>query len=410
MPSFKHPATRKHLAFLLRAALCVGMWILLTELTQAAEIHHHSFAEEIIHILGLNLYSVMLTLWVFILGACIGSFLNVVIYRMPAGIALSHPDSHCPTCETELTARDNIPILGWLILRGRCRYCQNRISLRYPIIEFSAGLLFLTLLVMETGTGAANLPLLVPIPVYGAAFSSIFQDGHWELVGWFAAHGIYLTLVLAICMIGFDGHVPPRRLVLTGVVAGLIGGLFWPELRPVHVLHPMPEWLAGFRSFDVVLPQWLAGRNSPMGISLVGIPDGLAGLASGLLTGQLAVLALSRCRSLTMTVKSVFVLSGVIGGWQMTWPILAIMLVSIGVLKLFQAETQQKSLPLILAGTCIVLILAWSQLLNGIVLISSSGWCWTAAAAWIDWVVTNGVLTLLAVILSRIPLHQDASP
>ena len=103
-------------------------------------------------------------------------------------------------------------------------------------------------------------------------------------------------------------------------------------------------------------------------------------------------------------------LSGVIGGWQMTWPILAIMLVSIGVLKLFQAETQQKSLPLILVGTCLVLILAWSQLLNGIVLISSSGWRWTTAAAWIDWVVTTGVLALLAVILSRIRLHQHASP
>lgn len=75
-------------------------------------------------------------------GACVGSFLNVVIYRLPAGLSLVHPPSRCPYCESKLAAYDNVPILGWLWLRGKCRKCKAPISIQYPLVEAATAILF----------------------------------------------------------------------------------------------------------------------------------------------------------------------------------------------------------------------------------------------------------------------------
>ena len=77
-----------------------------------------------------------------VLGLAVGSFLNVVIYRVPAGESLVRPPSHCPSCGTQILARHNVPVLGWLVLRGRCHTCGARISPRYPIVELLTGALF----------------------------------------------------------------------------------------------------------------------------------------------------------------------------------------------------------------------------------------------------------------------------
>ncbi len=81
----------------------------------------------------------------FALGACVGSFVNVLVYRLPRGMGVVTPPSRCPACETRLTWRENIPIFGWLLLRGRCRFCRSPISLRYPLVELFCALLFLAL-------------------------------------------------------------------------------------------------------------------------------------------------------------------------------------------------------------------------------------------------------------------------
>jgi len=79
--------------------------------------------------------------FVFAVGACIGSLVNVLAYRLPLGMSVVTPPSRCPSCQTKLTWRENIPILGWVILRGKCRFCKARISPEYPLIELLVAVL-----------------------------------------------------------------------------------------------------------------------------------------------------------------------------------------------------------------------------------------------------------------------------
>lgn len=95
-----------------------------------------------------NLPHVIFILFLFALGACIGSFLNVVVWRIPRGESLVHPPSRCPRCEHALAWYDNIPVFGWILLGGKCRYCRAPISPRYPIIEGITGALFVLYYVM----------------------------------------------------------------------------------------------------------------------------------------------------------------------------------------------------------------------------------------------------------------------
>ena len=101
-------------------------------------------------------------------GLLIGSFLNVVAYRLPRGESVVFPASHCPSCDTPIKPYDNVPVLSWLILRGRCRSCHTAISARYPIVEaVTAGLLVAVVLTLGEGAdlwlGLAFVILLVPV-------------------------------------------------------------------------------------------------------------------------------------------------------------------------------------------------------------------------------------------------------
>ena len=81
----------------------------------------------------------------FALGLAVGSFANVVIARVPKGESILHPPSHCPSCGAPVRPRDNVPVLSWLVLRGRCRDCGWRIPARYPLVELAGGLLALAI-------------------------------------------------------------------------------------------------------------------------------------------------------------------------------------------------------------------------------------------------------------------------
>ncbi|MHC5113828.1 MAG: prepilin peptidase [Planctomycetota bacterium] len=92
------------------------------------------------------LYHLPIIVFVFCFGACVGSFVNVVIYRLPAGMSVITPPSRCPTCGAHLKFfRENLPVLGWFMIRGKCRYCGERVSPQYMIIELLMGLMFIGL-------------------------------------------------------------------------------------------------------------------------------------------------------------------------------------------------------------------------------------------------------------------------
>ncbi|MFC5382377.1 prepilin peptidase [Aquipuribacter nitratireducens] len=107
-----------------------------------------------------------------LVGLAIGSFLNVVVHRVPAGRSVVHPPSACPRCGNRIRPRDNVPVLGWLLLRGRCRDCGEPISPRYPLVELGTGVAFalVTWFVLDALAGERST-LVLPALLYLAAIT-----------------------------------------------------------------------------------------------------------------------------------------------------------------------------------------------------------------------------------------------
>jgi leader peptidase (prepilin peptidase)/N-methyltransferase len=133
-----------------------------------------------------------------VLGLAIGSFLNVVIYRLPLGQSLLTPPSTCPSCRTRLRAIDNVPVLSWLMLGGRCHHCQAPISPQYPLVEFATGVLFL-LITWVTPMG----PLL-------------------------AARLILVVILIVLFGIDLHHQILPNTITLPGIVIGFLFSLVGP--------------------------------------------------------------------------------------------------------------------------------------------------------------------------------------
>lgn len=132
----------------------------------------------------------------FIVGLIMGSFANVCIYRIPRGESIIFPSSHCPHCQHSLGVLDNIPLVSFILLRGKCRYCHERISWRYPLVELLTGLLYL-------------------------AIVARFRFSALTIV--YLALG---TLLIIISFIDLKEKIIPDELSLPGVAGGLILSLF----------------------------------------------------------------------------------------------------------------------------------------------------------------------------------------
>ncbi len=166
---------------------------------------------------------------VFILGAAIGSFLNVVIYRLPEELSLIHPPSRCPRCETRLKPYDNVPVFGWLWLKGKCRSCRLPISARYPMVEFSTGCLFVSVFM-----------------TYGLTWQT---PGHWIFVCW----------LLALALIDLDTMMLPNSLTASGLILGWVfqGGMSYLQAPTVEsiirgVVSALMASVFGLWLFDVI--------------------------------------------------------------------------------------------------------------------------------------------------------------
>jgi leader peptidase (prepilin peptidase)/N-methyltransferase len=149
-------------------------------------------------------------------GLMMGSFLNVCIHRLPLGESIVLPASHCPRCMHPLRWHDNLPLIGYLVLRGRCRHCREPISIRYPIIELATGMLFIAVYVVY-GPGWVMVQRLV----FGSAMIVLFMIDleHQILPNVITLPGIVIGLAFSVIL------PPGVRDALIGIAAG--GGVLY---------------------------------------------------------------------------------------------------------------------------------------------------------------------------------------
>jgi leader peptidase (prepilin peptidase) / N-methyltransferase len=211
----------------------------------------------------------------FALGLIFGSFLTVVIARLPRGESIVRPRSRCPACGAEIRARDNIPVVSWLLLRGRCRACGKRISAEYPLVELSTAALF--------AAAAAQVD-----PVFAASLAAPF-----------------LGIMLAIAVIDARHRVVPNRIVYPSlalfaiaIVVGDLAGGGVDALDAVLglVLYAVPLLLVavavphGMGMGDVKLVALIGLVLGSFGLSYVGVAAGVGVIGGGI--GALVALAL----------------------------------------------------------------------------------------------------------------------
>lgn len=229
--------------------------------------------------------SLILAFFSFWTGACIASFLNVVVWRLPRGESIVHPPSHCPKCGASIRWWQNIPILSWLALRGRCAGCKAPISPRYVVVEAIGGALFL----------AAYLHLMP---------GNVLNAGAWAtLVVWW----IWIALMIAGSFIDFDHKLLPDFTTVGGMVLGagygavssLAYGGFALDFSDVRMYQPLFLSLGGLAfGFGLLWFVRFFGSKA-FGREAMGMGDVFLMGAVGALFGPVAVLV-------TLILSSVF--------------------------------------------------------------------------------------------------------
>ena len=210
----------------------------------------------------------------FVFGSVIGSFLNVCIYRMPRDLSIITPASRCPSCNTPIKPYDNIPLLGYILLGGKCRVCRTKISLRYPLVEF------------------LNASLYVSV---------LWRFGlEWYTLVYFA----FCSALVVITFIDLDFQIIPDRITLPGIPLGLIAGSF---------LMPDPFVLQSLLGFKASVIGFLAGGGLFYAIAVLS-KGGMGGgdikmmAMVGSLTGWKSVLLTTFLGSLTGAFFGIFIM------------------------------------------------------------------------------------------------------
>jgi len=204
----------------------------------------------------------VLQILVFFLGCCLGSFLNVVIYRLPQALSIVSPGSHCPQCKHSVALYDNIPLLSYLMLRGRCRHCGARIAWRYPLIEALAGLLTLFL----------------------------FRSHGWQAQ--FFIELLFAYSLLVIFFIDLDTMLIPDVISLPGIAIGLATTFFTPRLAWLDSLLGILVG-GGFFYLIAIGYEWLRGQEGLGGgdiklLAMIGAFLGLPGVVFTILAGSVS--------------------------------------------------------------------------------------------------------------------------
>lgn len=322
--------------------------------------------------------------WFFSFGSMVGSFINVVVWRMPRGVSVVAQGSACPYCRARIRMSDNIPIFGWLKLGGRCRVCRLPISPRYPIVEAIFGVVFLILFLVTVPTSAGNLPGGPRYNMPGILQNVISTK--WDVIGFCAFHMTLLTMLLAWALMQFD----KSRLPIKSIVFALLVGFAAPAF--FDYLHPVP-WLLNRE-------QWL------IDLSVINRFDtGFVGVAAGFLTGEFLD-QFSRQKSLEPPrgyFKASLMTIGLFLGWQALITTLAIFGVLLWIAKGFQRCSQwARRIPAIgwLALATLVQICLWRSIHETVPIT-----LWSDAGYWVP-----AVLGLALVLLALHPESRAAAP
>jgi leader peptidase (prepilin peptidase)/N-methyltransferase len=234
---------------------------------------------------------------IFVLGAAVGSFLNVCIYRLPLEKSILWPGSRCGSCFQRIRLfPDNIPLVSYLLLRGRCRTCGARFSPRYFLVELLTGLGFAGLFYLEVVRNVHDFALFNDPWIAMQICMGVIP---WQGFVVFGYHALLLSFLIVTSLCDIDHMEIPLPVTLTGVVVGLVGSALlpwpWPDplgpsawLNPAAAAPARPGWPGngpllpreGLYPWPVWnhLPAWM-----PLGSWLAGLATGLAGLLAGML-------------------------------------------------------------------------------------------------------------------------------
>ncbi len=242
----------------------------------------------------------LLGIYAAVLGLIVGSYLNVLIYRLPLGISTVFPRSRCPRCGTAIRAYDNLPVLSFLLLRGRCRQCGARISWRYPAVEAATAALFLACFLRF------GISLQAPVAA------------------------LFCALMLALTMIDYDHMILPDKLTWPGIALGILLQPFvgWTRLWPGPWGAVAGAVLGAALGAGILLAVWIAWylwrHEEGMGLgdvkmlaaigAFLGWKGVLVALFLGALSGAVVGLTLMAFRGLDFKAKLPFGVFLALGG------------------------------------------------------------------------------------------------
>ena len=389
----------------LLAAAVVALWFPVTDAAAwAVSPAAHRFTSDgsVVEMLPLVGGAAILAVWVFVFWSLIGSFLNVVVYRLPLGESVVHGGSHCPRCDTPIKWHDNLPVVGWLFLNGRCRSCQLPIAARYPVVEAICAGFGTALYFRELLSGGANLPQRAPDFLHGGVLM-LFPNPAPDLLGLSLYHCGMLCLLLVWGLIAWDRHPLPGR----HVVAVLLVAILLPSLFPS--LHPLPLGLDGGESRTA--DDWLVNGLA------VSVAGGLAGFCCGqflhlLLNRLLRGDAAGRCGLPLLPTSSMAVglaLVGIVFGWQgMLGTVILLLVGCLVQILIWSAVMAWPSMPLelLLVPATFIHLCVWRQVVTSL----APWWPGAATLACLAPPAALLLLVLLALLVITPAVGQSQPP
>jgi leader peptidase (prepilin peptidase) / N-methyltransferase len=260
---------------------------------------------------------VLITFWLFYIGASIGSFLNVVAWRMPRGKSINGR-SHCPRCDTRLSWRDNWPVLGWIVLGGRCRVCRLPISPRYPIVEAAVGACVLLIAMRGINSDATHLPFWTK--VFGRSTALWVPQLSLHSLGVITYHVTAIAAVWALALVRCDSVRIPR--VLAGWCLALV--IFPMLVIPYLAVVP----------WTVTAPSaWRADGDHLNAVLRVLSAVAMAGLLARMMSRYLSPTADPKLNPLgegtarLIDLTLILALAAVVVGWQAALPVTVVAIV-----------------------------------------------------------------------------------